>query len=201
MFYPRYRGAWESDGEFLAKSPHEDILDVVDELRKPVIELSFGRRFTILSKQIYVVGGSFGGAAAILCSLDPRVTKVVANCPVVDWRILPREEKVETSNPKYAAYIRNAFGNGYRLSDRNWAKLRTGSFFNPWQHTKEVTGSKILLFHAKDDPYVPYQRTKQFAETTGAKLKSVAKGGHMRTEYVVKKYWRDIKAFFDSAAQ
>lgn len=25
VVYPRYRGAWESSGEFLAKSPHEDI--------------------------------------------------------------------------------------------------------------------------------------------------------------------------------
>jgi hypothetical protein len=27
VFYPRYRGAWESGGEFLARSPHLDILD------------------------------------------------------------------------------------------------------------------------------------------------------------------------------
>jgi uncharacterized repeat protein (TIGR03803 family) len=26
VIYPRYRGAWESSGEFLAKSSHEDIL-------------------------------------------------------------------------------------------------------------------------------------------------------------------------------
>ena len=26
VFYPRYRGSWESGGEFLARSPHEDIL-------------------------------------------------------------------------------------------------------------------------------------------------------------------------------
>lgn len=28
VIYPRYRGAWESGGQFLAKSPHEDILDI-----------------------------------------------------------------------------------------------------------------------------------------------------------------------------
>ena len=32
VFYPRYRGAWESGGEFLRKSPDQDILDVIDEL-------------------------------------------------------------------------------------------------------------------------------------------------------------------------
>src|SRR5947209_12633233 len=45
------------------------------------------------SDEIFVIGGSFSGAAAILASLDPRVTKVIANCPVVDWSILDEEQK------------------------------------------------------------------------------------------------------------
>jgi len=30
--YPRYRGAWESYGRFLEKSPPEDILNIIDDL-------------------------------------------------------------------------------------------------------------------------------------------------------------------------
>jgi dipeptidyl aminopeptidase/acylaminoacyl peptidase len=116
VFYPRYRGAWESGGEFLEKSPHEDILDVIGGLSKRFRELAFGQRFRLLVDEVFVIGGSFGGAAAILSSLDPRVKKAIANCPVVDWAILPREEKKETSNASYSAYIREAFGTGYRLS-------------------------------------------------------------------------------------
>ena len=40
-----------------------------------------------------MIGGSFGGAAALLASLDPRVKKVIANCPVVDWSILRDEHE------------------------------------------------------------------------------------------------------------
>ena len=29
VIYPRYRGAWESGGQLLEKSPHVDILDVI----------------------------------------------------------------------------------------------------------------------------------------------------------------------------
>ncbi len=123
VFYPRYRGAWESDGVFLAKSPHQDILDVIDELPKGVREVTFGERFSLSPDEIFVIGGSFGGAAALLCSIDSRVKKAIANCPVVDWAILRRSEKAETSNPSYAAYIREAFGKGYRLSEKNWKKL------------------------------------------------------------------------------
>ena len=198
VIYPRYRGAWESGGQFLEKSPHEDILDIIDELPKEIEEIAFGRRFRLSPDQIFVIGGSFGGAAAILASLDPRVKRVIANCPVVDWKILDRSEKLETSKESYSEYIRKAFGNGYRLSDANWEKLRSGNFYNPWQHRGEIMPSKVMIFHAKDDPYVPYRGSKQFAELTGVAFKSLQRGGHVSTEYIVRRYWTHIKQFFDS---
>jgi alpha-beta hydrolase superfamily lysophospholipase len=197
VIYPRYRGAWESGGEFLARSPHEDILDIVNDLPTQLEEIAFGERFGLAPNQIFVIGGSFGGAAAILLSMDSRIRRVVANCPVVDWSILDRAEKAETSRESYADYIREAFGNAYRLSDANWNKLRGGAFYNPWHHRKELDGSKILMFHAKDDPNVPYRRTQEFAEITGATLKSLKSGGHISTDYVVRRYWPQIKKFFD----
>lgn len=196
VVYPRYRGAWESDGEFLERSPHEDILDVVDELPRGLKDAAFGQRFAISPGAIFVIGGSFGGPAAILCSLDPRVTKVIANCPVVDWAILRKSEKAETSNPSYARYVREAFGNGYRLSEKNWRKLRTGKFYNPARHMAEIDPRKIMMFHAQDDPYVPWRSVRGFADKTGITLKLLKRGGHLRTEYVVQRYWPMIHQFF-----
>ena len=196
VFYPRYRGAWESGGEFLKMSPHLDIVDVIDELPKGVREVTFGQKFRLAPEEIFVIGGSFGGAAAILASLDPRVKKVIANCPVVDWGVLARSERAETSNPKYSAYIREAFGTAYRLSDRNWQKLRTGTFYNPAHHVHEIDPSKVLMIHAQDDPYVPYNSVARFAAKTGIKLKSLRRGGHISTDETVRKYWPQIQKFF-----
>ena len=199
VIYPRYRGAWESGGEFLARSPHEDILEILDVLPTELEESAFGQRFRLAPDQVFIIGGSFGAAAAILVSLDPRVQRVIANCPVVDWSILGDAEKAETSKANYAEYIREAFGNAYRLSDANWNKLRSGTFYNPWHHRKEIEGSKVLMFHAKDDPNVPYERTREFSKITGARLKSLSRGGHISTDYVVRRYWVQIKKFFESA--
>jgi pimeloyl-ACP methyl ester carboxylesterase len=196
VFYPRYRGAWESDGVFLDKSPHQDILDVIHEFPKGVRECAFGKRFSLLPDEVFVIGGSFGGAASLLCSLDPGVRKVIANCPVVDWSILRRSEKVETSNPNYAAYVREAFGQAYRLSDRNWKKLYSGKFYNPAHHAREMAGSKIMMFHAKDDPHIPWRSVDRFAQRTGARLKLLSRGGHLSTDFIVRKYWRQIERFF-----
>ena len=200
VFYPRYRGSWESGGKFLQKSPDKDILDVIDELPKGIRELAFGKRFALQPDEIFVIGGSFGGTAAILASLDDRVKKVIANCPVVDWGILATEERLETSNPSYAAYIRDAFGNSYRLSDSNWRKLHGGRFYNPAYHVREINPAKIMMFHAKDDLYVPYKSVKDFADRTGVKLNSFARGGHLSTEMIVQKHWARIKKFFDAKA-
>lgn len=125
---------------------------------------------------------------------------MIANCPVVDWKILARSEKLETSNKSYSAYIREAFGNGYRLSDANWEKLQSGTFYSPWHHRKDITPSKIMIFHPKDDPHVPYEGSWRFTESTGVTLKSLRSGGHISTDYIVRKYWTQIKNFFDSGA-
>jgi pimeloyl-ACP methyl ester carboxylesterase len=200
VFYPRYRGAWESDGMFLQKSPHEDLLDIIEELPKGVTEAAFGQSFYLSPGEIFVIGGSFGGAAALLCSLDPRVKRVVANCPVVDWSIWSQSLKAETSNPSYAAYIHDAFGRAYRLTEENWNKLNRGTFYNPAHHVAEMDPAKIMMFHAKDDPSVPWRSVERFARRTGAKLKLLAHGGHLRTEWVVQKYWPQIERFFEAAA-
>ncbi len=198
VFYPRYRGAWESGGEFLARSPHLDTLDVIEGLQGEIRELAFGQRFRVRADEVFVIGGSFGGAAAILCSLDKRVKKVIANCPVVDWGILRESEKAETSNPNYAAYIRAAFGTGFRLSDRNWKKLYSGTFYNPIHHVDEITPSKVMMFHAQDDPNVPYKSVVNFAKCTGVKLKLLRRGGHLSTDMIVRRYWRQIRKFLES---
>jgi len=199
VFYPRYRGAWESDGVFLQKSPHEDILDVIEELPKGLQEIAFGQKFEVSPDEFFVIGGSFGGPAAILCSLDSRVKRVIANCPIVDWSILRRSEKVETSNSSYVTYIREAFGNAYRLSASNWSKLYSGRFYNPVHHVDEIDPTKILMFHAKDDPSVPWRTVAQFAEKTGARLKLFSRGGHLSTDSIVRRYWPQIDRFFRGA--
>jgi len=198
VFYPRWRGAWESDGQFLERPPQQDLSDIIDELPHGVRETAFGEKFKLYPDRIFVIGGSFGGSAALLASLDPRVDKVIANCPVVDWSILRKEQKKETSNKNYPAYIREAFGNADRLTEKNWNKLQSGTFFNPLHHINQFVSDKIVMFHAKDDPYIPWQSVSAFSSATGIKLRLLNRGGHLKTEHVVRTYWQQIKACFES---
>ncbi len=198
VFYPRFRGTWESDGHFMRHSPAKDISDVIDGLSKPLREVTYGKKFSLKPKEIFVIGGSFGGAAAILSTLDPRVTKAIANCPVVDWKVLGNSEKKETSNPSYVAYLKAAFGRAYNLKPKDWAKLRTGRFYNPAFHIKDLDPKKFMMFHSQDDPYIPWKVVAHFAKETGAPLVLLKKGGHLSTNRTLPKYWKKIEAFFRS---
>src|SRR3989344_658233 len=77
VFYPRYRGTWESSGKFLNISPEQDVIDVINQLPKGFRSAWDGKVYRVIPKELYVVGVSFGGPAAILAIRDPRVTNAI----------------------------------------------------------------------------------------------------------------------------
>ena len=176
VFFPRYRGTWESDGEFLKRSPHEDILDVIDELPKGFVDLWTGIKYRVTKPKVYILGASFGGTAAILCSHHPQVQKAIAFSPAIDWRV----EKRSIAEPmdKLGRFIPQAFGNAYRFSSKNWRRLSNGEFYNPADEVGTIIPDKLLIFFAKNDRVCDYQCAKKFAAKTGAKLITLRTGGH-----------------------
>lgn len=175
VLLPRYRGTWESGGRFLKRPPHEDILDVIDELPKGFTDLWSGKRYRLPSlDRLYVFGGSFGGPAAIFCSRDPRVTKAVAFASVIDWTAASRNEPLN----KLGRYLPKAFGTAYRFSMKDWRRLERGELYNPLSETDSFYGRKLLLIHAKNDDTAPYSRAKRFAKRVGAGLVTLRTGGH-----------------------
>jgi alpha-beta hydrolase superfamily lysophospholipase len=193
VFVPRYRGSWESGGSFLKISPHRDVLDIIDELPRGFRDLWSGKTHRIVRPEVYLIGASFGGAAVILASHDPRVLRAVAFSPVTDWRAETRMEPIE----KMGAFARAAFGNAYRGTARDWNKLRTGKFYNPAHEAASIDGAKLLIFHAKDDKIVYARTSAVFARSTGAKLALLPHGGHLSlSNTVAPEFWKPIKRFF-----
>lgn len=208
VFFPRYRGTWESGGEFLKESPEKDILDVIDGISKGFIDLWSGKRYTLQASRlaIYIFGGSFGGPAAILLSRDPRVTKAVAFAPVIDWTA-PSDEPMD----ELGAFLPKGFGNSYRFSKKNWVRLSRNEFYSPIALISspprlsrgaeggvvgKIDPKKLLLIHAKDDSTVPYSYTKKFAAQTGAKLITLRTGGHFGiSKSTQPMFYKKIKKF------
>lgn len=192
VFHPRYRGSWESSGEFLARSPHEDILDIIDELPKGFTSLWEKKRFQLEPSKIFLFGGSFGGPAALLCSRDPRVTKVIARSPVVDWNA---PSKAEPLDWLYTA-VKDSFGEAYRLTRHNWDKLKTGKFYSPVSHIKEFDPKKIFILHAKDDEVVSFRSVNNFVQKVQCSTLFLKRGGHLSANILMEpKVYKKIKEF------
>lgn len=182
-FHIRYRGSWESSGKLFSKSPEQDIIDTIDGITQGFESLwhkyfDKPQRFKLNPSQIFLIGGSFGGAGIILASIDSRVTKAIALSPVIDWTKPGPDEPL----PPFIKFVEEAFGNGYRVSKTGWNKIKSGKFYSPANETKKIKGEKLLLIHAQDDRICPYALTAKFAKQTNAKLITLAKGGHLSTK-------------------
>jgi len=194
-FLPRYRGSWESGGKFLKVSPHQDVLDVIDALPKGFKDLWSGKNLKIKNPQVYLIGSSFGGTAVLLASKNSKVKKVIALSPVIDWR----EEDKNTIEPIdfLAKFTKEAFGDGYRITNDGWKKLKGGNFFNPITEIKKFEAKKIFIIYAKNDKVVSSKTTKKFVEQLNCKSIVLNKGGHLSLSKNIPDFWPKIKKFFD----
>lgn len=190
VFIPRYRGTWESGGEFLKTSPHKDIIDVMNGIQKGFTDLWSHTKHKILTPSYYLIGSSFGGPAAILASKDKRVKKVVALSPVIDWTKEKKTMALEWN------FTKSAFGAAYRLNIKNWNKLKTGKFYNPMSEIKKLDGNKLMIIHAKDDKVVGFQLSKKFSHILNSKFLLLPKGGHFSTSEIPK-LWNRISRFLN----
>ncbi len=174
---------------FLQKSPHKDIIDVMDGIQSGFTDSFDNMPFRIAKPQVYLIASSFGGPAALMNGKDKRVKKIVAFSPVIDWRV---DSEVEPMD-KLESFTREGFGNGYRFDHKDFAKLSIGKFYNPATNTSLIQPSKTLIFHADDDLVVPIEPAIKFAKETGCELVRLKEGGHLSLSILENpKIWRKV---------
>ncbi|OGY99586.1 MAG: hypothetical protein A2945_02990 [Candidatus Liptonbacteria bacterium RIFCSPLOWO2_01_FULL_52_25] len=195
VFYPRYRGTWESSGSFLRYPLDKDVLDIIDEIPGGFKDAYSGKKYRIKHPEIYLVGSSFGGPAAILASRDQRVKKAILISAIVDWTVPSRVERLSL----VWKFWREAFGEAIRFSKKDWDKLEGGNFYNPVRHIHEIDGKKLFFIHAKDDRIVTYGPVAKFAKKVGAPILSLKTGGHFGLGILTKPaIYKKIRKFLAS---
>ncbi len=194
FFNPRYRGCWESGGEFLEQEPTQDVFDVIKSLEKSFISIWSNKVYKINKPQFYIIGSSFGGPAALLSSQNKKVKKVITISGVVDWNDDYTEEPLE----KLFYIIKQAFGEAYRLSKSNFNKLGKNKFYSPVDQQEKIDNSKVLMIHAKDDKVVSYNLVQAFAQNNDVRLLSLKHGGHLSSKILTNYFvWRKVSKFLN----
>ena len=192
VFHPRYRGTWESGGEFLKYSPVEDVLLVAEGLKGSFKEMWSGVRYVLDIRSVIVIGASFGGTAAVLASQDDRIAKAVALAPVIDWR----REKGGESFEEFLRQITEGFGGVYRAPKKNYLKLKRTAFYSPVHSRGATSPTKLLLIHAKDDDVVPVLPLKKFSQKYRMRPIILSSGGHLSSSALMQpKIWKRVNNF------
>jgi dipeptidyl aminopeptidase/acylaminoacyl peptidase len=157
VLQPNYRGSAVSE-RFMAAGYGEWGRKMQTDLSDGVRYL--GRRGTIDPKRVCIVGGSYGGYAALAgITLDPGVYRcAVSVAGPADLRRLLR-----WANEK----------RGYRdnIEQRYWDRFMGVSgpddpalqAISPIEHTAAVT-APVLLIHGRDDTVVPYEQSEVMAD-------------------------------------
>jgi len=192
VFQMRYRGTWESDGEFLKQSPADDVDDVIRGIQKGFLDLWTGVVYYLDLREVVVVGASFGGPAAILATRNPMVVKAIAIASIIDWSVATKQEPFA----EFVRQITQGFPGAYRCPKKNFKKLLTKKFYNPVDWADALDGKKLFLIHARDDQSVPYMPTKKFAKKIGATYVEYASGGHLGSAFIMQReIWKKIQQF------
>ncbi len=196
MFF-RYRGSWESRGNFLEKSPAADIHDIITELqkKKSITDIASGKKIPLQVSAVHLFGGSFGGPAVLLNSKHPLVKKVIALSPVLDWQDV---DKGDEPFNEHVYFLEHGYPGAYRVKSKNdWKKLLQSDFYNPATLFHKVDGKKVFILHALDDTTVPYSPVIPFAEVSGSSYYLKPHGGH-HLHMTHKFLWKKIDKFLHS---
>ena len=169
------------------------LLPIIINLDSQLVERQLNKKYKINSPDVYLFGSSFGGPAAILASKDKRVKKAMIFSPVIDWKVESKIEPIDWMGK----FTREAFGNGYRFSSKDWNKLKSGKFYNPISEVDSIDGKKLFIIHAKDDDIVYSKPSEDFAEKTGCRFILLKKGGHLPSSlFISPRFWKEARNFF-----
>lgn len=171
VVFPRYRGTWESGGEFLKKSPVQDILKIIREVKTGyLVDLFNKEKIRIPSKRIVVLGSSFGGSVALALADNDSVAKIVALSPIVDF--VQHGNKKEQNLIKLGSFIKTAFGESYRFSISSWRKLVQGRILNPSRISSNKKENVLICFDSSDSE-IDARKIEGFVKENGvASLRS-----------------------------
>lgn len=180
VIFPRYKGTWESGGEFLKESPIKDIEEVLQVIKKgEVVELHASKKIKFPNCPIHLLGSSFGASVALALAGDKHIAKIVALSAIVDFK-----KHNETNNEEdlilVGEFIKRAFGEGYRFNDNRWREMANGNVFNPPQNINQETANNILIGYGKLDSKVNYKKIETYISDN--KIKNVIlepNGGHL----------------------
>lgn len=193
VFYPRYKGTWESGGEFLARSPSDDIADFIKFLKKgSVTELYNNTTFSV-KNSVSIVGSSFGGTVALALADNSDVDKIVAFSPIVNLKSHNNGEEQDLN--QLGEFMSRAFGNGYRFKKENWEAMTGGKIFNAPEKISANRSKDILIAYDLSDKEIDHKKIADYCSKNNIRSIVSENAGHLSFSKISQSLWTQVFEF------
>ena len=183
VFFPRYEGTWESDGNFLDRSPGEAIIEFIGSLRRG-IDLE-GKRY--VSNKILILGSSFGGGVALDIAAKGIADKICVTSPVISFKNV---KGIETLGD----YMAEKHKETYRFSLEKWNELIEDKIWN-LHNNKIKNPTNILIVFGKEDDQIKEREILEFAKEEKLNVLSLDMG-HITLSKIPGNVLDKIDSFF-----
>jgi len=196
VFFPRYKGTFQSKGFFLGTNPVNDLTKFVTQLKKErAINLWDMKRVHFKINKLYLLGGSFGGSVACALSATSReVTKAVVASPIWDYEMHNKEFK-EQDLVQLTRFVKRAFRNLYRYNFNNLVdKMKKFKEFSFSFYEKNLK-KPILIFHDSNDYSVSIKHSRNAVKNIKNLKLIETDAGHGLSIKLLRGYYSQIEKF------
>jgi len=199
VFFPRFKGSYQSKGEFMKDNPVEDIHKFINFIKngkaKSLWDLKY-KSFKIT--EFVIITGSFG--CPIACGLSTKnnlISKIILINPVWDFR-KHNENKDEQDLNKLIKFVKNAYLNLYRIKFSN-LEYQMRKFkeidFNFYSSKIHIP---ILVLYDPKDLTVSYKHTLNASKIIPLVTTLQHNMGHKFNKEIFERYWNNIHNFLIS---
>lgn len=174
---PQYIGTFDSQGRFTIENMAKTVLQTIELIKKGKAKELFGlTEKTWKSREIILIGGSFGGSVVLVAGAKSRdVKKIVAIAPPTDWRTHGKTRYAEEDLMEDYYILKRVYPFTWRLpSKKYWTKFCEGKVdLNAVDYISKLKSKKLLLIHGLKDDSVSAERSKNLYEEIGKAKKKL----------------------------
>lgn len=162
VFYPRYRGTFQSDGLFLETDPSITMSQFLDYVQTgSTRSLWDEQEIRFHNKTLHLVSGSFGGAVSLAVAHQPRVDSVLLFSPV--WNFGEHDEFYEEQDLDHlTSFVRRAYKNLYRFGFGNVKdEMKRFPLCKP-AHYLPLSDTTVTVFHDPADTITSVEHSRKY---------------------------------------
>lgn len=169
VFQPFYSGSFDSGGIFSPEQCIKDAKEFVAMAEKnKYTELYYNSQICTKTREIILMGTSFGSSIAALGCHLPKISKVVLLSPVLTYNQKTiNAVGIDFDFKKQMLALVNLLKDGYPYTYRikDWAKLKKfligeNPEMDPISHLAKYSKKPIMMIHGQKDTSVPLELSK-----------------------------------------